>query len=76
MLPNKPGNPNQTGKTPNKIIGRYRIVKLGTAIKYDKKKNTAYTAPDTAITETILAEVSLPDIPNTVPFNNFGLKHS
>jgi hypothetical protein len=68
MLPNKPGKPNHTGKTPNKIMGKYRIVKLGTAIKYDKKKNTAYKAPETATTETLLAPLKpLPDTPSPIP---------
>jgi hypothetical protein len=62
MLPNNPGKPNHTGKTPSKIIGRYRIVKLGTATRYDKKKKTAYKAPETATTETLLAVLNpLPD---------------
>jgi len=33
------------------MIGRYRMVKFGTAIKPDKKKNTAYKAADIASIE-------------------------
>src|SRR5512136_601299 len=55
ILPKSPGKPNHTGKTPSKTIGKYRIVKLGTAIREERKKNTAYSAPEIAITETLLA---------------------
>jgi hypothetical protein len=55
MHPKSPGKPNHNGKTPSKIMGKYNIVKLGTAIRYDRKKKTEYRAPDTAMTETLLA---------------------
>ncbi len=55
MLPVSPLNPNQLGKTPSKMIGRYRRVNFGTAIKPDKKKNKAYNAADITIIETSLA---------------------
>lgn len=36
MLPTSPLHPNQMGKIPSKIIGRYRKVKLGTATSPDR----------------------------------------
>jgi hypothetical protein len=41
MLPISPLQPNHKGKIPRRITGRYSIVKFGTAIKPDRKKNMA-----------------------------------
>ena len=40
-LPNSPLHPNQIGKTPSRMMGRYRRVKFGIVIEYDRKKNMA-----------------------------------
>jgi len=39
--PASPLHPNQIGNTPNRMIGRYRSVKLGIVTEYDRVKNTA-----------------------------------
>jgi hypothetical protein len=43
MLPTNPLHPNQSGNTPNKIIGRYSRVKLGSVTENDNKKKTEYS---------------------------------